>query len=156
MFSLGYSVKTNISNIFDGINTAYIYLWLSKNWRVVYVGQTNDVKGTLGRACGHVATDGSLRRNFENEIGIPLEQADDLLLISYSLPKSPEYLSLETSYREAVEYLVQVKLFQIRGNLSPPFRLISKVRPNDRVTEISINEYANAIVEDFQQSYSFF
>jgi len=156
MFSLGYSVKTNISTIFDGINTAYIYIWLSKNWKAVYVGQTNDVKGTLGRACGHVAADGSLRRNFETEIGIPLEQADDLLLISYSLPQTPEYLSLETSYREAVEYLVQVKLLQIRGKLSPPFRLISKVRPNDRVIDVSINEYAEAIVEDFRQDYSFY
>jgi hypothetical protein len=109
-------IISHVSNCFDGVSKAYIYIWYSKKWRVVYVGQTNDIRGTLGRAISHVQENGTLRMRFEDTVGEALELADDLIMISFPLPSEREFISLETSYREAVEFLVQTELQKIRGN----------------------------------------
>lgn len=141
-----------VSSSFDG-NFAYIYLWISKAWRVIYVGQTNDKCGTLGRASSHVQKNGTLRTRFEEEAGINLEKATDLILLSYALPNKREFLSTESSYRESVEYLVQIKLRDIRADMSPSFNLISKIRTTSRSSNATLAKYAEEIVSHFQQIY---
>jgi hypothetical protein len=142
-----------ISSCFDG-GLPYIYLWVSKEWRVIYVGQTNDKCGTLGRASGHVQKGGTLRVRFEEEVGTYLEEATDLVLLTYALPSKKEFISAESSYREAVEYLVQIKLRDIRANVFPPFNLISKIRTTARSSNVTLAEYADSIVGHFQEVYS--
>jgi hypothetical protein len=146
-------VWTQVASIFDGLNIAYVYIWLSKKHRIVYVGQTNSARGTLGRARNHVGKLGTLRMRFEGETGERLETAEDLILASYALPQEPEYIGVETSYREAVEYLVQANLVIARGSLSPTFKLISKVRYTDRASSAFIQRYALEIVSDFSTRY---
>ena len=146
-------IWTYISTCFDGAGTAYVYLWISKKWQVVYVGQTNNVIGTIGRACGHLVPGGTLRYRFEEEVGVRLEEADDLFLVSYALPQEPEYTGEESSYREAIEYQVLYKLTFIRGQLRPTFKLISENRYNGRAANPLIEKYAEAIVSDFQTNY---
>ncbi len=146
-------IWTFISSSFNGNSLAYVYLWISKKWKVVYVGQTNDMKGTLGRALAHVGVNGTLRTRFENEVGVKLEEANDLLLVSYPLPQSPEYIGIESSYREAIEYHVQAKLSDIRGNVNPRFKLISQVRYTARASNLIFEKYADEIVADFQEKY---
>jgi hypothetical protein len=142
-----------ISNCFEGGGIAYIYLWVSKKWQVVYVGQTNNAMGTIGRACGHLGEYGTLRCRFEELVGVRLEEADDLFLISYALPQQPEYVGEESSYREAVEYQVLYKLTLLRGQMTPTFRLISENRYNVRAAYPTVEQYAEAIVSDFQANY---
>lgn len=146
-------IWTYISSTFDGFNIAYVYIWFSKKYRVVYVGQTNSIRGTFGRARNHIGKRGTLRYRFEDEIGEKLEAADDLVLASYALPQEPEYIGVETSYREAIEYLVQVNLLMTRGTFIPSFKLISKVRYSDRATNALIKNYAIEIVADFAANY---
>jgi hypothetical protein len=143
-----------ISSSFDGLGKAYIYLWISKKWRVIYVGQTNEKQGSFGRAYSHIQAQGTFRKRFEEELGIRIEEADDLILVSYPLPQQPEYIGVESSYREAVEYLVQIKLRDIRGSVEPKFKLISKVRYTDRASNLMTEELANEIVKDFKENYS--
>lgn len=90
---------------------------------------------------------------FEEEVGIKLEAADDLILVSYPLPKEPEYTSEESSYREAIEYLVQIGLRDIRGKVKPRFRLISNVRTVERSSSAFLKRYADEIVENFLEVY---
>lgn len=146
-------IWTHISSMFDGFNIAYVYIWFSKKYRVIYVGQTNSIRGTLGRARNHIGKFGTLRYRFEDEIGERLEAADDLVLASYALPQEPEYIGLETSYREAIEYLVQSDLLMARGTFIPSFKLISKVRYTDRASDAFIKRYAFEIVADFTARY---
>lgn len=143
-----------ISNCFEGGGIAYIYLWVSKKWQIVYVGQTNNALGTIGRAFGHLGENGTLRYRFEELVGVRLEEADDLFLISYALPRQPEYIGEESSYREAVEYQVLYKLTLLRGQMVPTFKLISENRYNGRAAYPSIEKYAESIVRDFQANYS--
>jgi hypothetical protein len=145
-----------VSNCFEGRGIAYIYLWVTKRWRVVYVGQTNDSVGTIGRACGHLKALGTFRTRFEDLVGVDLEQADDLVLISYALPREPEYTGEESSYREAVEYQVLYRLTLLRGELTPAFKLISINRYSGRASIPSVDRCAEAIVNDFQAKYSAF
>lgn len=152
MSKLGRPIWSLISLAFDG-TTAFIYLWISKRWRVVYVGQTNDRRGSLGRAFSHIRDDGTFRMRFEEEVGIKLEAADDLILVSYPLPRTPEYTGEESSYREAVEYLVQIGLRDIRSEVRPKFSLVSNVRSVGRSSSLFIKEYADEIVKDFLEIY---
>lgn len=147
-------VWTNVSSIFDGVNSAYVYIWISKKYRLVYVGQTNALRGTLGRARNHIGKHGTLRLRFESTVGEKLEVADDLILASYTLPRQREYLGLESSYREAIEYLVQKGLVVARTGVSPTYKLISKVRYTDRASDVVVREYAREIVNDFKANYS--
>ncbi len=114
---LGQPIWSLISTCFNGSDIAYIYLWISKKYKVIYVGQTNGKRGSFGRAFSHIQDGGTLRLQFEEKVGIKLEEADDLVLVSYPLPQQQEYMSIESSYREAIEYLVQIKLRDIRGKL---------------------------------------
>lgn len=151
---LGQPVWSLISTSFNGSNIAYIYLWISKKYKVIYVGQTNEKRGSFGRAFSHIQDRGTLRLRFEEKLGIKLEEADDLVLVSYPLPQQQEYIGIESSYREAIEYLVQIKLRDIRGKVEPKFNLISNIRCSDRVSNFSLEKYANEIVKDFQDNYS--
>ena len=135
---------------FDG-RLAYIYLWYSKKWRIVYVGQTNGINGTIGRAINHIQPDGTLRKCFKEETGLPLEYASDLYLLSF--PKDRVFTSAESSYRLAVEYRVQTKLLKIRGEISPCFKIISNVTYTDIASNQDIIKLADDIVEQFVNIY---
>lgn len=138
---------------FDG-SKSYIYLWISKKCGIVYVGQTNGKDGTLGRAINHVQYDGTLRRRFREIMGLELEYADDLYLLSFPLPKGKEFISIESSYRLAVEYKVQTKLLESRGQVNPCFRVISQVTYTDVASNKQIISLADNIVDQFIEIYT--
>ena len=146
-------IRTFVADIFNGANRSYIYFWVSKQARVVYVGQTADRVGTYGRGYGHLQPDGTLRCRVEDITGHPLEVYDDLLLVSYRLPETPEYIGLESSYREAVEYLVHTQLLLERGRVSPVFRVIANIRANGRVEQHTVRQLAANITSDFLRNY---
>ena len=100
-------VETYISNTIFNCHSAYIYIWFSKKDKIVYVGMTNNRVGTLGRAAQHLDLKGTLRQRFEEVRGYSINQSEDLILFTFSLPIKKEFITVEKSYREAVEYLVQ-------------------------------------------------
>ncbi len=146
-------VRTHIADIFNGLDRAYVYIWLSKSAGAVYVGQTAGRTGSFGRGHAHFRPLGQLRRRMDNKLGVDPEDYDDFLLTSYLLPLSQEFIGPESSYREAVEYLVQTNLQQLRGGVKPGFRIISWVRANDRTSDLGVQLLAQNIVADFLMSY---
>jgi hypothetical protein len=121
--------------------------------RFAYVGQTNGRLGTFGRAFEHLQVKGTLRINCINKLGEDIEEAGDLTLCSFSLPQETLFLNIESSFREAVEYLVQIGLYEKRERLVPVFRLISNVRTNERVIDYRVNLIAKNILEKFVSMY---
>lgn len=146
-------IRTFVSNIFYGNNRAFIYIWLSKSEKLVYVGQTNDRFGTWGRSFGHIQPQGTLRMRCEKHLGIDIDFVEDLILFSYLLPQTIEFTGEETSFRLAVEYLVQIGLQEKRKDLIPTFRVISNVSISDRTTNRAVKRLAEAIVANFVESY---
>lgn len=132
---------------------AYIYIWFSKEYRILYVGQTNDKNAVLGRAIAHVSENGTLRKRCLDQ-GLKLESITDFVLLSYDLPGERKFISTESSYRLAVEYKVQSGMHNLRGKVNPPFRLISKVTYTDHASESEIVKIAEEILYDFMEIYN--
>ena len=147
-------IRTFVSNIFSGISRAYIYIWLSKSHGFVYVGQTNERYGTWGRGYSHIQSSGTLRTRCEDSIGVYLDTVEDLILFSYPLPESPEFTNTESSFRLAVEYLVQIKLHEIRNSVTHRFRIVSNVTSTDRTNNKLVRDLATHIVTDFIKNYN--
>jgi hypothetical protein len=145
-------VVSNISDIFIGAQKAYIYIWMSRSHRFFYVGQTNDKMGTFGRAISHLSASGTLRQRCEERVGVPIEYVNDLVLYTFDLPSTPEFIGCETSFRIAVEYLVQSKLYRIRQEIGMIFQLISNVSTTDRVSSTSAKDLSDEIIEHFKKS----
>ncbi len=146
-------IKTFISTIFNGKSQAYIYIWVSKSEKMVYVGQTNESYGTFGRGYSHLQSKGTLRNRCLERIGLFLEQIDDLHLYSYPLPNEAEFISVESSFRLAIEYLVQFKLYEKRKELNPTFQIISNIATNGRTNNSNVLRIAETIVKHFTDDY---
>jgi hypothetical protein len=147
-------IHSNIYNTHNGINTAYIYIWVSKTFAVIYIGMTNTSSGPIGRAHGHFNSKGTFRKRFLQEKGIGVENVLDMVLLSFPLPKKMEYISEESSYRESVEYLVSKELQLQRGILIPSYDIVSW---HDRFPRRTINseviKLARDIAHEFSTSY---
>lgn len=145
-------VKTLISNkIFDN-SYAYIYIWFSKQYKVVYIGMTNNRVGTLGRASQHLDTNGTFRRRFEDYHGCSINFSEDLTMFSFLLPQEKYFTTLEKSYREAVEYLVQKELLTKKTLLNYPFEIVSWVRESPRISNSVVQNVAKQIVHEFTEA----
>lgn len=148
-------IKTEIYNIHNGIDTSYIYIWLSKEYSVVYIGMTNNSSGPIGRANGHFNARGTFRKRFIQERGIGVENVSDMILLSFPLPKKLLYTTKESSYRESIEYLVQKDLQIIRGKLSPSYDVVSwHDRFPRRTANSEVIKIAREIVREFVSSYN--
>ena len=149
-------IESYISNIYDGVDKAYIYILWSQKYKVVYVGQTNSRGGTLARLNQHCSVDSGnnqFRRLFQDKTGLPLTEADDLRLFSFCLGTNKTFTSAESTYREGVEYLVQIFLYDIACEFSPSFRIISVVRTNDTTSLPFIRSIATRITNHFRGTY---
>lgn len=147
-------IVTNVRSAHNGIGLAYIYIWVSKSTSVLYVGMTNNEAGPIGRANGHFIRNGSFRKRFDQYRGYGIENISDLILISFPLPKELKYISVESSYRESVEYLVQKELQVMRGSLSPSFDVVSwHDRFPKRTGNSEVISIANGIVDSFKSIY---
>ncbi len=109
-------------------NTAYVYVWISVEKRIIYVGETRKERnGVLGRAYEHVSEEGTLRKRVY-EHGYYLEEIDDFILLSFPLPTDtlyPNYI-LSDKDRKAVEHLVQKNIDrEIKDRMAKDFFPVS-------------------------------
>jgi hypothetical protein len=148
-------IQTNIYNIHNGIGVAYIYIWVSKTFSILYVGMTNNSAGPIGRASGHFSSKGTFRKRFIEEKGIGVEKVEDMILLSFPLPKKQLFISEESSYRESVEYLVQKELQLLRGKLIPSYDVVSwHERFPRRTANTEVKKVASEIVANFESVYN--
>jgi len=148
-------IQTNVYNIHNGIGVAYIYIWISKTYAILYVGMTNNSAGPIGRASGHFSSRGTFRKRFIEEKGVGVEKVQDMILLSFPLPQNLLFISEESSYRESIEYLVQKELQLIRGKLSPSYDVVSwHERFPRRTSNTEVKKIASGIVENFKGIYA--
>lgn len=138
---------------YKGKVEAYIYIWFTKSKGLVYVGETNNINGVIGRANQHVTSNIGTLYNCVYDEGYDLYEIEDFVLLSYPLPREKKYLSEETSYRISVEYLVQKGLIEKRIASSNPYRLISHVTPGPHTGKKSVQNIVNKIIFDFLEVY---
>lgn len=139
---------------YKGRLEAYIYIWFSKSTRLVYVGETNNVNGVIGRANQHVTYEKGTLYNRVYDKGYDLYSINDFVLLSYSLPREKRYTSEETSFRISVEYLVQKKLIENRIKSNTSFDIVSNVEVGPHTGLASVEKIADGIARDFFEVYN--
>ncbi len=95
----------------------------------------------------HVSIGGTLRCRAEEELGFPLEEVRDLTLLSFQLPELPDLCSVESSYREGLEFLVQKGVNEARMSMGRGFRVLSIIRYTDAASLELLKHIASEIVE---------
>ena len=139
---------------YKGRLEAYIYIWFSKSTKLVYVGETNNIHGVIGRAYQHVDHGaGTLYHRVYDE-GYDLDLIDDFVLLTYPLPREKRFISEETGYRISVEYLVQKKLIANKIKSTDNYKLISYVDVGPYTNIASIQAIAESIAIDFNEAYN--
>lgn len=147
------AILSYIGNCFAGSGRGYIYILYTKTHHSLYVGQTNDRSGVVGRLCAHVSSDGTFRKRLLEREGISLDEVDDLHVFSYCLPKDPRFISVDRTYREGVEYLVQKQLHTVRGRLRPFMRIVSHVEYSDASRFVLVTQTAQEILKAFLSNF---
>jgi hypothetical protein len=135
---------------------AYIYCGYSRKVGVAYVGMTIGRRGVLGRWADHLSRDidsSSFRRRLYNWDESAWSRLDDLVIFWADIGDAPEFLTLETSHRESVEYLVQREIRSIVAGGMFPLRVISVVRPNYTVDLPIVRDAAKFVLNAFRQHY---
>lgn len=138
---------------YKGEIEAYIYIWFSKENGLVYVGQTNNKNGVIGRASQHVQKGGTLYERCY-DCGYELNEINDFILLSFPLPREKNFLSEETSFRNSVEFLVQHNLLVLNSKVKRKYKLISYVEPGQYTNHYRIKQLANDISEKFIKIYN--
>lgn len=77
----------------------------------------------------------------------------DLRILGWDLGDHGSFATLETSHREAVEYLVQKQLWSFCGGLDPWLKPISNVRASPAVERDFVQENAARITTGFKSYY---
>ena len=114
---------------------------------------TLDRRGILGRWSDHLSRDAnesSFRRRLEQRDEDVWARLSDLKILWSALESKPEFLSVETSYREGVEYLVQRRLRSEVFGANLPYRIVSQVRSNRTVSLALVQTSADHVLAYFK------
>jgi hypothetical protein len=148
-------LEINVGSVSVSRCRPYVYLGFSCAEHIVYVGQTLDKRGFLGRWTDHLARRD--RSSFFCRLAEHDEDAfdriTDLRVLAWDLGDNRPFATIETSHREAVEYLVQKELWGFCGELDPWLRPISKVRASAAVERDFVRDKAAEIVTEFRSYY---
>lgn len=134
----------------------YIYVAFSQTEHIVYVGQTIGKEGVIGRWVQHLSSRGnsSFQRRLADHDETAFSRLRDLTVFYWDLGDAARFQTVETTDREAVEYLTSVKLRRLGGLVQPYFRVISTVRPNRAIEDALIQDTAARITHEFRERYS--
>ncbi|MEU0490780.1 hypothetical protein ABZ249_16250 [Nocardiopsis sp. NPDC006139] len=113
----------------------------------------NGIFGRWGDHLGRALEKSSFRKRLHDFDDSAWDRMDDLVIFWSDMGEFDEFLTLETSHREGVEYLVQRKLRVILSRGNPPLTVISKVRSN-RTVQLPLVQAASAeIIKNFQSHF---
>lgn len=138
-----------LGHIYKGHSYAFIYMIISKKFKTAYIGQTNEKGGVLGRINSHLKENGTFRTHFEDKIGFSIDEIEDLSILSYNLGSEKIYTSLESSFREGVEYLVKKHLCEQFSKNDIFIRILGYTRSNSTTSLNEINNLSNDISNFF-------
>ena len=141
-----------VGGCFIGLGRGYIYILYTKVERQLYIGQTNERGGVIGRLADHIGSSGTFRSRL-NEHGYDLDKIHDLHVFAYLLPNDPRFTGTNRTHREGVEYLVQKRLHSLRGKLNPPMKIVSFVDPKGAAEQVVVRRVADQVIEAFLGAY---
>ncbi|MFC9649597.1 hypothetical protein [Streptomyces sp. NPDC056937] len=120
---------------------------------IAYIGMTvgrNGIFGRWGDHLGRAIEKSSFQRRLHEFDHSAWSRMEDLVIFWADIGDSDEFLTLETSHREGVEYIIQRQLRVILARSKPPLTVISKVRSNRTVQFPLVQAAANQVIEYFR------
>lgn len=149
-------VSARIDDSSIGFPRGYVYLIFSRIPNALYIGQTRNELGALGRLSQHLSQTESntfLKRVAQRH---SLENAtpSDIIFLAIDLPREKRFEGSSSEYREAIEgavHLIFLKQLCAKGLNAP---LISNYRINGYSRELDIELLAADIVRFFFQGIS--
>lgn len=125
------------------------FIAILKPVALLYVGQTCQRYGVLGRFFQHLEPDGTLR-NRAIEAGI--DDFENISIIAVDLSKHNKFGNAYNRYRDALEFLLHCEMKAKGCKSKIPFEVISNVRANIFVNDFELQklskEIANEIVDE--------
>jgi hypothetical protein len=147
-------VEMRVSSMQAAACRPFVYIGFSRQEAVAYVGQTIDRRGIMGRWTDHLSRSfevSSFRRRLKDYDEYAFDRMTDLRVVGYDLGDNALFRTAESSWREGVEYLVQVGLRS--ASISPLLRIISTVRSNSTVTQDLTQRTASKVLHSFVTLY---
>lgn len=143
----------SIGRAFVGRDLAHIYVLCSKEFNVLYVGQTNARGGVFTRLGGHLDRGGTFRKHLIRVLDLEIEDVSDLQVWGFALPSVPRFFSEDETFREGVEFRVQKRLQSVRASWSPYFQVISHVTAPETTEFPEVIALADQIVAQLETLY---
>ncbi len=127
--------RVDVSNTEIGARRGYIYAVVLPVYRVLYIGQTRNALGALGRLAQHLSYSGSatLRQRIARHLGGHAVDLGDACSIAYSLADRTEFSGDSGVYREAVEAVTQATILNALGDTGVRLVVLSYVERNGYV-----------------------
>lgn len=131
-----------------------VYVACDLEERVAYVGQTVGRYGVLAHWFQHFSDpESEFRRRLNDWDEDAFTRLCHLVVAYWFLRDTREFAGLESSYREGVEYLVQVGLNTLGVTKKPALRLISSVQSNPTVHFPIVTDAAEQILSCISRDY---
>lgn len=148
-------LEINLGSIDAARCRPYVYIGFSRSVHVAYVGQTLDRRGFMGRWTDHLSRreKSSFYCRLAEYDEDAFDRIEDFRILAWDLGDNPSFGTLETTHREAVEYLVQKHLWGFCGELDPWLKPISVVRTSLEVERPFVRSKATEISEGFRDFY---
>lgn len=137
------TIDVNSSNV--AVRRPQIYIiCVMKPKPLVYVGQTCQKNGVLGRFFQHMS--GGTLTEIMHENGI--YEFEDISVTAVDLSEYEIFADIYSRKREALEFLIQREMKAAGCKTAMPFRVISRVYYNGEVSNHTIEKLAKQIVKD--------
>ena len=112
---------------------------------IVYVGQTCQKNGVLGRFFQHMTPGGTLTEiMLENEI----YEFEDISVVAVDLSEYGIFNDVYSRKREALEFIIQREMKVEGCKSSIPFKVVSRVYHNSEVANHRLDKLAKQIVKN--------
>lgn len=133
-----------------------MYCGYSKKVGAAYIGMTvgrNGIFGRWGDHLGRALEKSSFQRRLHEFDDSAWGRMNDLVIFWAEMGEEEQFLTVETSHREAVEYLVQRQLRIALAQGKPPLTVISKVRSNRTVQLPLVQRAAERVIGHFKEHF---
>lgn len=133
----------------------YVYILYTVNPEAfVYVGETEDLNGAIGRLAGHIKLNnpGTFIKKFMENSNYDVSCLKDIHMIAFDISEHEIFTGeINKTRRRALEYLLHFKIlgFSCDDSVKIPYTVVSHVQTQERfISDRKINDICNEIFKE--------
>lgn len=118
------------------------FIAIVKPYPLLYVGQTSQRQGVLGRLLQHLDEEGTFRKRVLEAGVVEIEEIE---VVTVDLSKYSDFANIYNRKQDALEFLIHCEMKSQGCKTKIPFEVISFVRNNNLVFDFDIQELSKII-----------